>query len=148
MKEPKDLIEECKKHLRDSRKYEHEYKKDIRKLITALEKSIHVVEAANCDYENFNAISDIRRNYKTIFITKSSLCADIKHIGVTTPPKEREKIYNDFYNSVETEISINISIVSIGGVRYKKNDDKIKVIFIDDIDEDRKKLILLRMNLN
>jgi hypothetical protein len=45
MREPKQLIEECKKHLRDTEQYKHEYKKDIRKLITALEKqlSIHVV---------------------------------------------------------------------------------------------------------
>tara|TARA_B110000114_G_C14731255_1_gene253297 strand:+ start:305 stop:436 length:132 start_codon:yes stop_codon:yes gene_type:complete len=40
MKEPKELIEECKKHLRDTKKYEHEYKKDIRKLITALERAL------------------------------------------------------------------------------------------------------------
>ena len=42
MKEPKELIEECKKHLRDTKKYEHEYKKDIRKLITALERALTI----------------------------------------------------------------------------------------------------------
>ena len=42
MREPKQLIEECKKHLRDTEKYKHEYKKDIRKLITALEKQLAI----------------------------------------------------------------------------------------------------------
>lgn len=36
MTTPEELIEECKKHLRDKKKYAHEYPKDIRKLITAL----------------------------------------------------------------------------------------------------------------
>ena len=40
MRKKQVLIEECKKHLRDSKKYEHEYKKDIRKLITELEKQL------------------------------------------------------------------------------------------------------------
>jgi hypothetical protein len=42
MREPKQLIEECKKHLRDTEQYKHEYKKDIRKLITALEKQLSI----------------------------------------------------------------------------------------------------------
>ena len=51
MREPKQLIEECKKHLRNTEQYKHEYKKDIRKLITALEKqlSIHVVSCCVCE---------------------------------------------------------------------------------------------------
>ena len=40
MIEPRELIEECKKHLRDTARFKHEYKKDIRKLITVLEKQL------------------------------------------------------------------------------------------------------------
>ena len=42
MRDPRQLIEECKKHLRDTEQYKHEYKKDIRKLITALEKQLSI----------------------------------------------------------------------------------------------------------
>jgi hypothetical protein len=42
MREPRELIEECKKHLRDTKKYQHEYKTDIRKLITALERALTI----------------------------------------------------------------------------------------------------------
>ena len=51
MTEPKQLIEECKKHLRDTEQYKHEYKKDIRKLITALEKAITVTHCCKSDSE-------------------------------------------------------------------------------------------------
>ena len=47
MREPKQLIEECKKHLRDTEQYKHEYKKDIRKLITALEKQLIIANVSN-----------------------------------------------------------------------------------------------------
>jgi len=40
------LIEESKKHLRDSETHGHEYKKDIRKLITALEFTMEEVDNA------------------------------------------------------------------------------------------------------
>jgi len=55
MREPKQLIEECKKHLRDTEQYKHEYKKDIRKLITALEKQLllhDVVKSSYCECES------------------------------------------------------------------------------------------------
>jgi len=42
MREPRELIEECKKHLRDTKQYQHEYKNDIRKLITALERALTI----------------------------------------------------------------------------------------------------------
>jgi hypothetical protein len=42
MREPRELIEECKKHLRDTKKYQHEYKTDIRKLITALDRALTI----------------------------------------------------------------------------------------------------------
>lgn len=47
MREPKQLIEECKKHLRDTEQYKHEYKKDIRKLITALEKQLIIADVSH-----------------------------------------------------------------------------------------------------
>ena len=40
MRNPIELIEECKKHLRDTKQYQHEYKADIRKLITALDQAL------------------------------------------------------------------------------------------------------------
>ena len=53
MREPKQLIEECKKHLRDTKQYQHEYKKDIRKLITALEKAITVTHCCKGEAEQY-----------------------------------------------------------------------------------------------
>tara|TARA_R110000850_G_scaffold256758_1_gene382695 strand:+ start:305 stop:538 length:234 start_codon:yes stop_codon:yes gene_type:complete len=50
MRDPKELIEECKKHLRDTKKYEHEYKKDIRKLITALERALIIADVVKASY--------------------------------------------------------------------------------------------------
>jgi len=44
MREPRELIEECKKHLRDTKQYQHEYKTDIRKLITGLERGLTIPE--------------------------------------------------------------------------------------------------------
>jgi hypothetical protein len=40
MIDPKELIEECKSHLRDNSTHEQQYKTDIRKLITALERAL------------------------------------------------------------------------------------------------------------
>ena len=51
MKDPKELIEECKKHLRSTASFKHEYKKDIRKLITALEKAINYSQCCKSDSE-------------------------------------------------------------------------------------------------
>ena len=44
MNKEQKLIEECKKHLRDTEQYKLEYKKDIRKLITALEKQLTLTD--------------------------------------------------------------------------------------------------------
>jgi hypothetical protein len=44
MREPRELIEECKKHLRDTKQYQQEYKTDIRKLITALERALNILD--------------------------------------------------------------------------------------------------------
>lgn len=40
MRDPKELIDECKSHLRDDTTHEQQYKTDIRKLITALERAL------------------------------------------------------------------------------------------------------------
>jgi hypothetical protein len=40
MNKNEKLIKECKKHLRDTESFKHEYKKDIRKLITALSEQL------------------------------------------------------------------------------------------------------------
>ena len=40
MIDPNELIEECKSHLRDNTTHEQQYKTDIRKLITALERAL------------------------------------------------------------------------------------------------------------
>ena len=57
MKDPKELIEECKRHLKDNKTHQQQYQTDIRKLITALERALsiaHVVgqsEQFYCDCE-------------------------------------------------------------------------------------------------
>lgn len=67
MREPRQLIEECKKHLRDTEQYKHEYKKDIRKLITALEKQLALsgvsksVVCGNCDGWGYTVDENGRR---------------------------------------------------------------------------------------
>ena len=40
MIDPKELIEECKSHLRDNTTHKQQYQTDIRKLITALELAL------------------------------------------------------------------------------------------------------------
>ena len=91
---------------------------------------------------------------KTIFITKNVEIQDtfldlnIKIINSKTPLHERFKIYNGFFSGEYDKISITESLAVLGGVRYDKNNDEIQIIFIDDIDDDRKKYIIERMNIN
>jgi hypothetical protein len=90
---------------------------------------------------------------KTIFITKliknqDLLDSDVKIINGKTPVNERIKIYNGFNSGEYNKISITESIVITGGVRYKKKNEEIKIIFLDEIDEIKKDYILSRMNIN
>lgn len=90
---------------------------------------------------------------KTIFITKfikrqKELNSNIKIINGSINTKERIKTYNDFNEDIEINISITESIVLLGGIRYNKNNNEIKIVFLDDIDDDKKRYILSRMNIN
>jgi hypothetical protein len=51
MIDPKELIEECKRHLRDNTTHKQQYQTDIRKLITALEKALSLgVVSGSCEW--------------------------------------------------------------------------------------------------
>jgi len=90
---------------------------------------------------------------KTIFITKliksqEILDSDVKIINGKTPIDDRLTIYNGFNVGKYNKISITESIAIAGGVRYNKNNEEIKVVFLDQIDDEKKHYILSRMNIN
>ena len=90
---------------------------------------------------------------KTIFITKlikkqEELDSETKIVNGKVTPDKRIEIYNKFNSGDYLNFSITESIVLLGGVRYKKNGEDIKVVFLDDITDDKKKYILSRMNIN
>jgi hypothetical protein len=80
MREPKQLIEECKKHLRDTEQYKHEYKKDIRKLITALEKAITVTHCCMGEAEQLFCDCEIPKPTDPYDVVDKHICRDCKQI--------------------------------------------------------------------